>query len=235
MPFRTVTNLDRYAFTRDGRRVEVLRGQRINLTDPEAARFDALGAGTTSTGTEPLAPASSIRGIDTLGAENLAPLSAHERAIREGRAYLTGTGRVALAVAGNVRATVTNPANSGRRVVVARLGAFVTATAFIDVLRNPATGLPAAAVRPKTNHLLADATTAAQLPAGVAELRVDTDTTTPLGGGTPTGLVLGLGTARRTDLTIGLILWPGEVLGFAAPFSGAADLTSSIYLYDEAL
>lgn len=141
-----------------------------------------------------------------------------------GRAYIVGSGRMSLAVAGNVRATITNPVNSGRNVLISKIVSFGTARSWADVRLNPTTGLPVSAPRPVVNAIFGQ-------PGGVAQLRVDTDATTPLGGGTDTGLVIATGPEDRTPVELKpyLLIAPGVVAGINVPFAGAADAVLTAY------
>lgn len=143
--------------------------------------------------------------------------------VAAGRFYVAGSGRLSLSVAGNVRGLVTNPANSGRLMVLVLLTEFGTGRSWTEIYRNPTTGLPTA-LRPVNNALLGVATDAA-----VGELRVDTDTTVALSGGTNTGIVIGTGPDRRNEIKAPFNLFPGETLGVNVPFAGAADATLSLY------
>lgn len=59
-----------------------------------------------------------------------------ESAARRGRAFMASSGKMTL-VAGAVRATLSNPANSGRMLYLQRLALFSTATTWCDVYLNP--------------------------------------------------------------------------------------------------
>jgi hypothetical protein len=149
-------------------------------------------------------------------------------AIGNGLAFIVGSGRVELSVAGNVRATITNPAGSGRVVTLLGLSAFGTGTAWASIYIDPTAGLPGSLPRPlwRMNPAAGDA--------GVVEVRVDTDTTTALSGGTDTGLVLGLPGGERSEIRpIGKLLLPGQVLGVNVPFAGAASEAFNLYLTEE--
>jgi hypothetical protein len=138
------------------------------------------------------------------------------------RGFLAGSGRLVLSVAGNVRALITNPADSGKRVFVAELGLFATATGWAEVRRNPTSGLPAGSRSPLN---LADPNSD-EPP--VAVVAVDTDATTPLGGGTATSVTVGIPPNERLELKVGFELAPGQSLGFNVPFAGAADAAMSV-------
>lgn len=142
------------------------------------------------------------------------------------RFILSGSGRIALSLAGNLRATVANPAGSGRLVYLPAISAFATATGWASIIRNPTTGLPASAARPHLNAFLVPGA-----PPGVAVLKADTNASTPLGGGTDSGIVLGVpgGVREKIDLPP-FVLYPGEVLGLNIPFAGAADVSLTGYI-----
>lgn len=144
-----------------------------------------------------------------------------------GRAYIIGSGRIVLTVAGNVRALVTNPTGSGRNVTVVGLTGFATGTGWANVYLNPTAGLPATAVRPFLGlH-----------PAGdtpITQMRVDTDAAVALSGGTDTGVVIALpGGVPREIKPIGKTLVPGQSLGLNVPFAASADVAFSLFLVEE--
>lgn len=148
--------------------------------------------------------------------------------VAAGRFYLAGSGKMTLALAGNVRGTITNPAGSGRNVSVVRLVTFGTGTSWAQLFINPTAGLPATAARPVLNALVGGG------EAAVGEVKVDTSTDTPLSGGADTGLVMGAGASDRIEATLPpLVLAPGVSLGVNVPFAGAADATISVYWFED--
>lgn len=149
-------------------------------------------------------------------------------AVGNGHAYIVGTGRISLSVAGNVRATIANPAGNTRAVTLLAISSFGTGTSWGTIYENPTTGLPATAVRPRwrMNPTAGDG--------GTAEVRVDTDATIALSGGTEVGVVLGLPSGARSEIgPVGKLILPGQVLGVAVPFAGAADVSVNLYLVEE--
>lgn len=160
-------------------------------------------------------------------AEEVYTVSAVTAAVAQQRFFLAGSGRLSLSVAGNVRATIANPADSGRNMFLARLVSFGTGTAWATLLVNPTTGLPVTPARPHLNAI-------AGAPGGVGVLKVDTDAATPLGGGVDTGIVLGSGANTRNPVDLPpIILAPGVTLGINVPFAGAADIALSLYWLEE--
>jgi hypothetical protein len=148
-------------------------------------------------------------------------------AIGNGRAYILGSGRVTLAVAGNVRGLLTNPAGSDRNVTLVGMTAFATALGWVQVLLNPTTGLPTSEIRP--NLPLHPAPQVA-----VAQMRIDTSAITALAGGTDTGVVIALPAGAARQITpLGLVLAPGMSLGLSIPFAASADLAFSLYVVEE--
>lgn len=144
-------------------------------------------------------------------------------AVNMQRFFLAGSGKLTLAAAGNVRGTISNPAGSGRNILVARLAGLGTGTAWARLRVNPTTGLPATAARPTINAIIGGAA-----PVGI--LKVDTDLVTPLGGGTDTGIDIGMPASARVSLDMPpMILSPGVSLGINIPFTGAADAALSVY------
>jgi hypothetical protein len=159
--------------------------------------------------------------------EQVYVLDAMSAAIGNGRGYIVGSGRVTLSVAGNVRGVVQNPAGSGRNVTVVGFSAFATAVGYAQLYENPTVGVPATASR--TGMGLRPAS-----DARVSTVRVDTNATTALSGGTDTGIVIGLPAGARTEIArIGKILAPGETLGISIPFTGSADLAFALYIAEE--
>lgn len=149
-------------------------------------------------------------------------------AVAQHRMFLAGSGRLTLAAAGNVRGTFTNPAGSGRTCFIARIAGMSTATGYLSLRRNPSTGLPVSAARPTLNAVLGSATN----PVGM--LKVDTDLVTALGGGTDTGIVLGAPANQRLSIELPpLVVLPGASLGLGVSFAGAADMTISVYWFEE--
>jgi hypothetical protein len=151
-----------------------------------------------------------------------------EQAAREGRAFVASTGRTTLSVAGNFRATLTNPAGSGRNLLVYRWSSMATNVGFARIRVNPTTGLPAT-VRPSSAQLVGGA-------AAVGVLRSDTDATVALAGGTDTGIDIGIPPNGRTVLDFPpMIVPPGNLLGVNVPFTGAADSVLTLYWVEEAV
>ncbi len=151
-------------------------------------------------------------------------------AVGEQRFFWAGSGRVALTAAGNMRAVIQNPANSERRVLLARLTTFASAgPAWAEIIVNPTTGVPTVAPR-RVNNAVIGAT------GGVATVRVDTDLMTPLGGGTSTGVVIGIPGNTRVSLDLPpLVLMPGVTIGINDAFAGAADATLTVFWWEEAI
>jgi hypothetical protein len=178
-----------------------------------------------------------IGGVHLIDANGLAfgtagnPLNSAAQATLEGHAiggtaFLTGTGNIAMSVAGNVRMTISNPAGSGKTVYIVRLSAFATAAAFGELLINPTAGLPVAARA--VNNLLVGSAVAA-----VAQVKVDQSATTALSGGTDTGVAFAVpnGTMHIAELPP-LVIPPGVTLGIAVPFAGAANASVNVYHYE---
>lgn len=144
-----------------------------------------------------------------------------------GRFFLSSTGRVSLTAAGNFRATIQNPAGSGKTINLGRLAAFATGTGYAGIRLNPTTGLPTTTPRAISNAVLGGGV------APAAVLRVDTDLTVALSGGTDTGLTFGIPGGTRTSLDLPpLVLSAGQTMGLNVPFAGAADVTMSVYWWE---
>lgn len=149
-------------------------------------------------------------------------------AVALGRAYILGTGRLQLTVAGNARVLITNPAGSGVLSTIVAIGGLASATAWATTTRNPTVGLPTT----NPGQLLRMNAQAGVAP--VTQVLADTNTTTALGGGTA-GPTLGIPGGSRVALQLGLVLAPGESLGLNDAFAGAADFAGSVYVVEEAL
>ncbi len=149
-------------------------------------------------------------------------------AVATGRFYWAGTGRQEIAAAGNVRATLTNPANSGRNLYIARMTFFSTIRAWCHFFLNPTTGLPndAADLRIVNNAILG-------APPGLGVLRADNDTLTALSGGTDTGSEIGVGPDRPRIVDCPpFILTPGNVLGMNANFGAAVAAAVNLFWWE---
>lgn len=149
----------------------------------------------------------------------------------DGGAYLASTGKMNLAVAGNLRITFNNPSTSGKNVVIQQLvGAnSASAMAWAEVRLGPTTGLPATAlIVPKNAIWLA----ANDNNLSVVEMRADTDTTTPIGGGTKV-LDLAVPPGRREVYSLTIVLTPGVMVGVNVVFAGAADSVLNAYYYED--
>ncbi len=149
-----------------------------------------------------------------------------QTAAEQGKVYFAGSGRITLSVAGNIRATLTNPATATTNIHVVKMAGFTTAITWAKLLLNPTTGLPASAARPVNNNILGQ-------PGDISVLKVDTDATVALGGGTDMGADVGLPNAARWELEFNVpeVLAPGVTLGIAVPFTGSADATMSFFWY----
>lgn len=152
-----------------------------------------------------------------------------QRRARDGMAYMASTGQLSLTVSGNVRALLSNPGASTRRICVYRVvGATSAGPAWAGLRINPTLGLPAA-TKPISNVLLGG-------PASVASIAADVNTTDSLTGGTDTGLVYAMFSGRTVvDIPAPIIVSPGNALGFNVPFTGASDAAISVYWYEEAV
>ena len=145
--------------------------------------------------------------------------------IGTGKFQMYTTGRLELAVAGNVRATITNPVGSGKTIKMHRLAGLASAGPdWATLWINPTTGLPATAARTALNAIVGGG-----VP-NVGQVKADTSATTPLGGGTDPGIVFGIPAASRFELNLPpLILAAGVTLGINVPFAGAATAVMSVY------
>lgn len=146
--------------------------------------------------------------------------------IANGRAFIVGSGHLTLSLAGSVRGLISNPVGSTVGLTVVGMTAFATAVGWAQLILNPTTGLPAL-TRP--GLALNPAPQVRQSQVGA-----DTNTTTALGGGTDTGVIIGLPGGSRIQVSpIGLVLAPGMSLGLQIPFTGSADAEFALYLVEE--
>lgn len=134
-------------------------------------------------------------------------------AVLKGKQFTSGTGPLALAAAGNIRATIANPTGSGVNVSIFRLVWFANAMGEASLFLNPTAGVPATAIRPRLNAIAGTA-------GGLGQVRADTNATTALSGGTDTGVIIGLGANVREVVDLPpVILTPGMTLGINVPIS----------------
>lgn len=163
------------------------------------------------------------------GANNIGYITpSSSQKVVQGRFNIAGTGRLNLTVAGNIRITISNPVGSGKTVSILRIACLATATGWASLILNPTTGLPVSATRPILNAIAGGG-----IPP-VAQVKVDTDVTTPLGGGTDTGVVLGIPTTERVEInTPPLVLGQGVTLGINVPFGGASEMSGSVYWVED--
>lgn len=168
------------------------------------------------------AVASTIKGNVTTAQEKAQALKAAEQA----KVYFAGSGRLSLSVAGHIRGTLANPADATNNIHILRLAGLGSSLTWANLLYNPTSGLPASAARRVNNNILSQ-------PGDATLMKVDTDATVPLGGGTDLGTTLGLpaGARFQLDFTIPIVIPPGGSLGIAIPFTGAADAAFSVYWY----
>lgn len=160
--------------------------------------------------------------------------------VSQDKIRLAGSGRVSLSLSGNLRCLVSNSrftddgSTNGKSVALMRVAVFTTAVGWGSVIMNPGSGAPGlAARRTKLSALIAGQQgVVGSVPTleDPMDIRVDTNTTVPLGGGVDTGIVFGLPAGARTTLDLPpLILGPGQAIGINVPFAGAADVSLSIY------
>jgi hypothetical protein len=160
--------------------------------------------------------------------EEVVALPGHASRAATGQFYMAGTGKLDLTVAGNVRAVIENPAGSGRTVHVVRMAGLATGVGWADLFVNPTAGVPTTVARPVTNAIVGGG------QPSVAVVRADTSAVTALGGGTATGVTLGVPSGARFSLDLPpLVLAPGAVLGVNDAFAGSASLALSVYWYED--
>lgn len=146
----------------------------------------------------------------------------------EGEMFFGGTGELILSLAGNVRVVLANPAASGITLYVVRLDALSTAVGFAELFVNPTAGVPTV-IRPINPANFGSGR------AAKAQLFSDTNATTALGGGTDSGVSIGVGSnsLQRYELAdTPLIVPPGVTMGVALPFSGAANATFNVWWFE---
>lgn len=148
--------------------------------------------------------------------------------VQQGNAYFGLSGKLSLALAGNLRATFANPAGSGKRVFVP--GIVVTHNALMawgTLYTNPVTNLPTTD-RAMTNMRLGYNNPPASL------FKVDTHLTQALSGGTTIGQV-GIPTGRNIFEEHILLLEPGMSVGLNCPFLGIFDAEIIVYFWEEVI
>lgn len=136
------------------------------------------------------------------------------------RAFMAGSGRLSLAVAGNVRATLRNT-SSDRKLHLFQVTSFGTSAWWASLYINPSLGLPESAGRPHLNFIAGG-------PSGLGEIKVDTSATTVLAGGLSTGIVIAGQSNTREEIKYPMVLMPGVTLGINIPFAGAADTSVTV-------
>lgn len=148
--------------------------------------------------------------------------------VRKGNTFMAGSGRLVLTRAGYVRATVANPAGSGRMCVITQVtGYLATGPAFASVILNPTTGLPSAQERLAVNTVLGG-------PPGVGVVSADVDEDVPLGGGTESGIAFGLPEGGRFEIALpNLRIPPGVTLGLNLPMTQATEMSMAMYWWEE--
>jgi hypothetical protein len=151
-------------------------------------------------------------------------------AVAQQRFFIASTQPLVLTAAGNARATIANPAGSGRKLMVARLTVFSDAAGEAGLFINPTAGLPGGTARPMLNAVVGGA-------AGVAELRADTSTLTALSGGADTGVTAAFTANRREQIDLPpLVLTPGVTLGVNVPINATSSRSLlSAYWFEEDL
>lgn len=152
--------------------------------------------------------------------------SAAKDAVGAQRSFWAGSGRLTIAAAGNFRATLANPAGSGRNLHVEKLVVFSTVRDWVNLYINPTTGLPVTAARIANNAVLGAA-------AGVGVYKADTDTVTPLGGGTDTQVVFGSGPDDMGVVELPpFVVPPGTTLGLNSNVAAAAEANINLFWYE---
>lgn len=148
------------------------------------------------------------------------------RAAEQAKVYFAGSGRITLGVAGNIRGTLGNPVAATDNIHIIRLAGLTSVVSWATLLYNPTAGLPLSAARRVNNNVLS-------LAGDSTVMKVDTDATTPLSGGTDLGVTLGLAAGHRfqVDLPVPIVLAPGASLGLAIPISGSGDVSFTMYWY----
>ncbi len=159
--------------------------------------------------------------LDQSVSNYISPSTAQD--VANGRFFLSGTGRLSLAAAGNVRCTIQNPVGSGKTISIIRIAGLSTGTGWASLYVNPTNGLPVPA------RIVSNAVMGGGLPP-IGVVRADVDLATPLSGGLDTGLVLGIPANSRVSIDgPPFVLGQGVTLGINIPFAGAADAALSVY------
>ncbi len=151
-------------------------------------------------------------------------------AIRSGNAFFSSTGRVE-GVAGNLRLTLVNPANSKKRIFIHRIVMFAVAISWAKIRINPTSGLPAATSTKKVqNKVLASNINS------VATLRADVDPLIGIGGGVDTGIAIPIPANIREPVDFhSLIIDPGNTFGLNVSPNTTADSLVTLYWWEETI
>lgn len=129
------------------------------------------------------------------------------------RLHITGSSILAVSSNNYAKCLLSNPAGSGKTVIVLQKILFSDATIFVEFYVNPTAGLP-------TTSRLINLTSATY--AGVTTFKSDTDAT-PMSGGTKLDHPLGAGGVEVVSHTPFLVP-PGTNIGFSALASGQRNI-----------
>lgn len=151
-----------------------------------------------------------------------------ERYVRTtGNAFFASSGNQTLAVAGNLRATFSNPSGNSRSCYIFKIQAWASSSVMAHLYVNPTTGLPATTKTVNKINLGSSASTTVTVSA-------DTSTTTALAGGTDSGLDIPVTTGSVQPMELDpFVIPPGITVGFNIPFTGAGNGVLTIYWYEE--
>lgn len=135
-----------------------------------------------------------------------------------GRMFWSGSGRLNLTAAGNLRAVFLNPAGSGKDCRIRRFDTGSSeGPAYCPMFLNPTVVPSTTAARPVHNVIAGSGVQA------VGRVRADINLTTPLSGGTDMGLVFGVPNQQGVFALTPLIVPPGVSVGFNFTFVGVAN------------
>lgn len=204
-----------------------------NASSSYGIRVRVAAAATTAGTTTLTIRSSSGTGTITIGAiaAGIGIGKPLERLVRAGFGYFASSGQQTLAVAGNLRMTITNPSTAnggnGRNLYLYRLSAFATVSGYGHLFINPTTGLPVGSKRINNANTLTS-------QASTATVNVDTSTTTGLGGGVDSGVDLPISQSQVVNYELDpFIIAPGVTVGINVAYTGATTAVATIYWGEE--
>lgn len=142
-----------------------------------------------------------------------------------GNAYLLSTGRIDTGQAGIVRVLLESPSTLTTTLLGAAV--YTTGAGWVDIMRNPTTGLPTTAGRSFDMNPYTGAGPEAVLLWDIG--------TTRMGGETERETVTGVPGSQRTVISpLGIIIAPGGSFGIEVDFAARSDAIITCYTVEKA-